>query len=183
MDNIFVKFFIVLCFPVYLLDGYLDQFTFFDGWLGNILILVLYPTWVAIVLVFGYMLYDWLENKDFNHKPKDIEKPKPTPLPKFEEKYKKLKELTGKDTYGERIQTDEEILKEQLDTGEFEIKGNKSLTPHSPIRDWNGMCLSLAKNPDKYEFNIIFYDPKEKVWKETDGIDFYTYAKSLVWIE
>ena len=102
---------------------------------------------------------------------------------KFEEKYQKLKEFTNKYRYGESIKTDEEILKEQLDTGEFEIKGNNSLTPDSPIRDWNGMCLSLAKNPDKYEFNIIFYDPKEKVWKETDGIDFYTYAKSLVWIE
>lgn len=81
MDNIFFKFFVVLCFPVYLLDGYIEQFPFFDGWLGAILILVLYPTWIAIVLVFGYMLYEWWEYKDFNRKPKDIEKLKPPPLP------------------------------------------------------------------------------------------------------
>lgn len=81
MEDILVSFFVALCFPVYLLGEYLDQFPFFDGLLGAILIFVLYPAWIAIVLVFGYMLYEWWENKDFNHKPKDIEKPKPTPLP------------------------------------------------------------------------------------------------------
>ena len=101
---------------------------------------------------------------------------------KFEEKYEKLKELTNKDTYGERTQTDEEMLKEQLDTGEFDIKGNNSLTPVRAIHDWNGMYLSVAENPDKTHY-IIFYDPKEKVWKKADSIDFYTYYKCRVWIE